>query len=222
MPKLLIFPDPLDARCELRHDDGSGLVVIAVPDTHSQGRRGQSFAIPTGLPQGHGARLFISSPGKVQLEQRGALWYDDGIVQIPFPEGGACLFTDDFRLVSMPTVPVIPDTHPDPNKDPFKIIVDTYNPTIHDLTTHDGCGKFTEDCCKALHEQHNITWGHVRKSGAQEQYNGHAIDAIQILMAVTNTPAGTYDIVQSSQSPSAKPSFNRVDDAHQSLWYYPA
>jgi hypothetical protein len=221
VPKYLIFPDPLDSKCELTI--GNGQKLVAIPDTHSGGRKGQSFTLPSNTPQGNGAHLVITAKNKVTLDQNGILWYDDDVVDIPFPEGGACLFTDDFRLQNSSTnnIPV-PPNNTDPNKDPFQIIMNTFDPIKHDLTTHDGCGKFTEDCCKALHEQHFSSWGHVKKTGAQEQYNGHAIDAVQILMSLTNAPAGIYDIIRGSQAPSAKPQFIRVDNANQNLWYYPA
>jgi len=222
VPKLLIFPDPLNARCELRHDDG-GIVVIGVLDTHSQGRKGQSFPIPIGLPQGHGARVFISSPGKVPLEQRGTLWYDDDTVEIPFPEGGACLFTDDFKLQNIPTPTPNPIPVPeDPNRLPFDIIMGVYHSAVYDLTTKEGCGIFTQDCCTKLHQLHSPTWGHIRKTGAQNQYNGHAVDAIQILMSLSNCAAGIYDIIVDSEASGARPGFNRTDNANQSLWFYPA
>jgi len=53
------------------------------------------------------------------------------------------------------------------------------------------------------------------------------VDAIQLLAAHTNldgtvTTAGIYDLIVSSESSDAKPSFNRQGDPAPNLWYYPA
>jgi len=221
MPKLLIFPTPLTARCELRHD--GGVVLIATPDAHSGGRLGQSFGLPNGLPQGNGARLFISSPGKVPLEQRGILWYNDGTLNnIPFPEGGAAFLTDDFTLQNATTAPPVDNGSQNPNLNPLSIILAIEATHQFDLATHDGCGKFTEECCKQLHEKHSADWGHVRKIGAQEQFNGHAVDAIMLKHPTPNTEAFIYDIIVNSQAPGAHAALNVASSVNESLWYYPA
>lgn len=88
---LLIFPSPLQAHCELRHD--SGWTVVGVQAVHPSGRLGQAFEIPEGTPHGHGARLTITAPKKVPLEQRGVLFLNDGV----------WFAADDFVLVDAPS-----------------------------------------------------------------------------------------------------------------------
>lgn len=84
--------------------------------------------------------------------------------------------------------------------------------------TEEGCGRFTEACCAALHEI-NPQWGHIKKVGAQNQFNGHAVDAIQLL---AGEQKGIYDIIVDSESPNAKPSFNRKGDPEPALFFFPA
>jgi hypothetical protein len=71
------------------------------------------------------------------------------------------------------------------------------------LSTLAGCGVFVEAVVNALPDK----WGHIRKSGAQTQYNGHAVDAI---LYKSTTPlyngkiAQGVDIISSAVSPEAK------------------
>lgn len=221
MAKYLFFPDPLDSHCEFTIGDGRKFV--AVPDTHSQGRKGQSVTLPSNTPQGNGAHLVITHAGKVTLDQFGILWYQDGtMANVPFPEGGAALLTDDFRLQDIPNAPPSNGGNQNPNLEPLNIILAVEATHQFDLTTHDGCGKFTEECCKQLHERNSKDWGHVRKFGAQEQFNGHAIDAIMLKVATPNTPAFIYDIIVNSQAPGAHAALNVASAVNESLWYYPA
>jgi len=106
--------------------------------------------------------------------------------------------------------------------DPAGIVNWTYKHGTFNLGTKEGCGKFTEACCTNLHTTHSALWGHIRKSGAQNQYNGHAVDAVQLSSAVGGTNAGIYDLIFSTESPQAKPTFNPVGDPRPDLWYYPA
>lgn len=86
MSKRFIFPTPLDATVELRHDNG--VVRLAVPDTHPSGRPGQSFDL-AGLPNGNGAQITYTHPGYLPTVQRGVLYVS-----------GTTLFdVDDVHLV---------------------------------------------------------------------------------------------------------------------------
>ena len=220
MPKFLLFPDPLTSHCELRFDNGT--VMVGVPDEHSTHRKGQSMTITNGTPQGNGVNLFINAgPGKAPVNQRGTLWYQDGHQTFPFPEGDCFIWFDDFRLQDIPVNPPNNGTQ-NPNLNPLTIILAIEATHQFDLTTHDGCGKFTEECCKQLHEKHSTNWGHVRKTGAQEQFNGHAIDAIMLKVATPNTEVFIYDIVVNSQAPGAHAALNVASSVNESLWYYPA
>lgn len=69
---LWVFPTPLDATCELRHDTG-GWTLTAAPGVHPTGRPGQVFTIPDATPQANGCALTISAVKKDPLFQRGIL-----------------------------------------------------------------------------------------------------------------------------------------------------
>lgn len=216
MSKLLIFPSPIDSRCQLTLDNGT--TIAGKPDVHSSGRPGQSFELPDSAPNGNGCLLFISKDKYVPLLQRGILMIEDP---------NAFVIADDFHLAldkvcpEIPPIPPIPPI-PNPSNEPIDIINQVYATGLYDLNTKDGCGKFTEACCTQLHARHSTGWGHIRKVGAQNNYNGHAVDAIQLNVKVGNTNADVYDIIISSESSDAKPSFNSKGPFNQSLWYYPA
>lgn len=212
MRKLLIFPTPLDARCQLQHD--SGFSVDGVADKHPNGRAGQSFSIPDSTPNGWGTRIVISAPDKITLSLRGLL-YEHGPAEYLF-------YADDFVLVDKPAVVVPPVVVPPITaKTPQEIINAVYLNGAYDLSTKEGCGKLVEDSVITLHKIHSPSWGHVKKSGAQNQYNGHAVDAIHLLNdALDGTKNGIYDIIYDSESLNAKLQFGRAGDAVPALWYY--
>lgn len=86
MSKRFVFPTPLDAKVELRHDNG--IVLVAQPDTHPSGRLGQSFDL-TDLPNGNGCQITYSHSGYFDTVQRGTLYVT-----------GSTLFdVDDVHLV---------------------------------------------------------------------------------------------------------------------------
>lgn len=76
-----------------------------------------------------------------------------------------------------------------------------------DLTTHNGSGCFTEAVVYRLHELAPGQWFHLKKSGGQNQYNGHAVDA------VLHVSGYAVDMIGSSASAAAKPAWtlDRVD-----------
>lgn len=221
--KLFIFPSPSDAVCTLTSDDG--YVLLGKHDVHSTGRPGQSFELPTLAPDGHGALLTISHDGKVPLNQRGILFLESSLVK---PD--AMLTADDFHLVNEKIcpppipVPVPPNPTPTPpdSHDPLSIILATQEKNKFDLSTKEGCGQLVEESCENLHIINSDKWGHVKKTGAQNNYNGHAVDAMQLLKDSETTKAGIYDIIFSSESSEARIVFNRAGDPNPALWYYPA
>lgn len=228
--KLFWFPTPLSSKAVLRSD--AFPTIIGVPDTHPTGRPGQSFEIPDGSLNQQGAQVTTSAPGKVKKIFRGRLLLNDGTITGMWTPGQTAeMAIDDVILddevVCPPPTPCPPgqsckpDGPPPPTTDPFEIIKQVYATGLYDLKTKEGCGRFTEACCKRLHEEHSPSWGHVKKTGAQNQFNGHAVDAIMLLVGAHETDAGTYDIVFSSESPDAKPAFNRAGDPDPSLWFYP-
>lgn len=93
---LIVFPNPTHASCLLESD--TGLVVHGIPVVHPSGRPGQGFEISDGTTNGFGARLTISAPGRVTLEQRGILYLNDGL-PFPWTDGQTAAFVaDDFHL----------------------------------------------------------------------------------------------------------------------------
>ena len=208
--ELIVFTDPQNAIVQLLHD--SGFNAIAVPVTHSSGRPGQGISIPDYVPNSNGCQLVISADGKVTLKQRAILMYNQEY---------AYLLADDFYLMDAAVVPEPPDpTVPPPDpENPQGIINWVYSSGKFDLSTHDGCGQFTEACATELHEWNNTMWGHIRKTPPQNMYNGHAVDAIQCLAGPFY---GIWDIIHDSISPNATPAFNNKGPADPTLWYYPA
>lgn len=216
--KLFIFPEPLNSTCSLILDNG--VSYVGIRDVHPSGRPAVSFTLPEGTPNGNGCLLNISAPTKVTLEQRGILFLSDS-------DGTADIVADDFHLQNEKVCPDVPPTPPTPpippgTIEPLDIINAVYSTGRYDLGTKDGCGKFTEECCTQLHEHNSDEWGHIKKIPPQNNYNGHAVDAIQLLAPSGDTRAGVYDLVINSESPSAKPGFGRQGDPNPALFYYPA
>lgn len=218
MSKLIVYPDPLDSVVRIESD--SGWFGILTPYTHTDGRKGQAVDVPDDIQSGWGSRLTVSHGAKVTFSNRGFL----------VNQSGAWRFLlDDVTLLDVPKpCPPCPDCPPvDPPhnmpSDPKGIIDWTFTHGTFDLASKDGCGRFTEACCTNLHNGHAAAWGHVRKSGAQNQFNGHAVDAVMLLVPHQDgTRSGIYDLIFSSESTSAKPTFNYAGAVEQSLWYYPA
>lgn len=204
--QLWIYTNPPNSIVQLTADNG--VSVMGIPTPHAGRNDAQLVEIPFNTG-GIGSLLTVSSDGYQPFKGRAVLIAD---------EGEAYLHMDDFYLVpitNIPPKPIPPAYHGTPDQ----IIQQVYSHTHADLTTHDGCGKFTEDCCTALHDYHDPMWGHIKKNPGQNQYNGHAVDAIMLLTGSSN---GIYDIVYDSVSPNAKPAYNYKGPAEVDLWYYPA
>jgi hypothetical protein len=219
MPDMFIYSTPPQAVVTLTLDSGA---VITGQATTANGRSdAHRLTIPSGTP-GQGATLNVSCDGHTPFEGR-------GVLATP-AAGDVRLILDDIRLVKAapvqqpkPATATQPQTAasgptPTTSKDPQAIINAIFASGAHSLATKEGCGRFTEACCAALHEVDPM-WGHIKKSGAQNQFNGHAVDAIQLLTGETR---GIYDIIFDSESPNAKPSFNRKGDPDGVLWFFPA
>lgn len=210
--ELFIYANPSDTVVELALD--SGQVVTA----HSTSANGRDDAHVLQLPAGttgQGARLSVTADGRLGASVRGIL--------APSDDGSPAQFMfDDFGELprdaeeSQPPTPEPPD--PESADDPEGIINEIYAEGDHDLSTHEGCGEFTEDCCQALHEQDSDLWGHIKKQPGQNQYNGHAVDAVYLL---AGEGAGVYDIIHDSVSPNATPQCIWKDPGDPNLWYYP-
>jgi len=223
--ELIIFTAPPNASAILMHD--SGLKLVGHPTVHPTGRIGIGFDIPNTTPNGHGASLFIGMKGKISIEQRGILWLNDGLILFPWTTDQTAVFnTDDFILqdeIVCPEIPVPPiPPNPPIELSPIAIINAIYRTGNYELDTKESCGKFTEACCVALHDFNSSNWGHIKKFVPQNQYNGHAVDALMLLVRYKETIAGIYDIIKDSESSDAEPAFNFKGIPEPGLWYYPA
>jgi hypothetical protein len=191
-----------------------GIVRTGIPYTDPEtGRIGQSMAFPEDTPDQNGAVLELTCPGYLDMRVRGFFVLD--------PDTSiARLQVDDYTLTPIPEPP--PEEPTDPNLNPIDVIHYVYNSGSYDLETKEGCGQFTEACCTELHTKMHKGWGHVKKNPGQNQYNGHAVDAIMLLVASGGTAPGIYDIILSTESPDAAPAFNYAGPVDSNLWYYPA
>jgi hypothetical protein len=214
MPFEFVFFPPPGFHCTLTPD--SGAAVVGVPHTDPQGRVGQVCTLPDATPSGHGATYEQTAPGKIPIRVRGFLVHEGPVARLQ---------VDDYTSLDIPE-PAAPAPGPTPppqtGGSPLDIINRVYNETRPNLATAAGCGAFTEDVCTALHNEHSQAWGHIAKDPGQNQYNGHAVDAVMLLGNTADTSAGIYDIIFSSASPEAKPVFNYVEPPKYELWYYPA
>lgn len=215
MSQFLFYPDPLNALSTLKTDDG--FTGTGIPAIDPNGRHGQAINIMTGHPSGHGAEFTLEAQGYETLRVRGFLIIESELARLE---------VDDYKLVLLQSTPIPPTTPPpttgpDPNANPLDIINYVFNSTNPNLSTVAGCGLFTEDCGKELHEKMHPAWGHIRKNPGQNQFNEHAVDALMLMIPSGGTAPGIYDIIQSSASPDARPVFNYVEPPNPELWYYP-
>lgn len=179
-----------------------------MPAADPQGRAGSVFDIPDSVPSGNGAQLNLDAEGATPLQLRGVLVYPDA--------DRAYLQCDDFTLVALAEPPAPP---PVTGNTPLEIITAVHATGAYNLGTKQGCGMFTEECCRQLATAFGPMWGHVAKAAGQNQYNAHAVDAVHSL---AGNDHGIWDIITSSVSSSAKPAFNRAGDSNPELWRPPA
>lgn len=205
--QLWVYTNPVNCIVTLKVDNG--VTVIGIPAPHANRNDAQLLDIPFET-DGIGCSLRVSYEGYTSFDGRAILITDDN---------AAWLNMDDFRLQPIPATNPTPPPDTGYHGSPEEIIHQVADKTHPDLSTHDGCGKFTEDCAKALHENNNQWWGHIKKNPGQNQYNGHAVDAI---MLATGEGSGIYDIIHDSVSPNASPAYNYKGPADLELWYYPA
>lgn len=227
--KIFLFAEGINVIARMKHDT-AGWDLPAVQDIHPiTGRSCFSIEVPVETESGHGCELMILADNKVPYNVRGRLLTLMGEI----PEW--VYLVDDFRLqdeVECPKLPVpIPPIPPSLSKTPQELINKIHKSGQYDLSTKEGCGQFTERCVNELHTTFSPSYGHIKKLPAQNQYNGHAVDALNLLnghanLDGTTTQEGVYDIIFNSESHDpdnpSKPVFNRVGPANHSLWYYPA
>lgn len=205
MSDLYLYATPLEADVSLALDDGR---VFAGEPCVANGRQdAHRFQLPADTPI-QGAVITVTCSGFIPQSNRGILNVDlAGVIM------------DDFRLTPEPVPPTPPVRNPD--LDPQAICYAVYEQGNYDLSTKEGCGVYTEDCCNALFTQHWYLWGHIRKEPAQNQWAGHAVDAIQLLQDAGHTTAGIYDIIWSTESAEAKPAWSYKGPPDLNLWYPP-
>lgn len=219
--ELIIFPDPLTSNGVL--ELGNGIKLNSHPAVHETGRKGIGFTIPNGSPNGNGSGLTLFAAGRITLMMRAVLWLRTNDDYYPWMGNQQAAFAiDDFTLPLAPITPIpTPNPQPNPDIEPIDIINKVNADNDFDLTTKEGCGLFTEECCRQLHNIHSTSWGHVKKTGAQNQYNGHAVDAIMLKNSMPNCDKAIYDIIVNSEAPGATPALNFSSNVNESLWYYP-
>lgn len=223
--ELVIFTTPTDGQGILRLD--SGVMLNSHPAVF-QNRKGIGFTCAPETANGNGAELILFAPNRLTISQRGILWLRVNNDYYPWIDNQQAAFVpDDFRIPALPVIP--PVTIPPPvnppvisDETPIAIINRVYASKQWDLSTKEGSGLFTEACCTELHNVHSSSWGHVKKHGQQNQYNGHAVDAIMLKNSMPDCDKAIYDIIVNSESPNAVPALNFSSPVDESLWYYPA
>lgn len=83
------------------------------------------------------------------------------------------------------------------------VVTEVFNRLRPNLLTKAGNGGFTEAVAWELEQREPGVWFHLKKVGGQNQWNGHAVDAI--LHAATGY---AVDIIGSSESPDAAPAWH--------------
>ncbi len=113
---------------------------------------------------------------------------------------------------------VVPPKEPTvnvPNR--FDIVQAVWNRGGWNLATKEGCGQFTEAVAVALHEV-DAEFGHLKKHGAQNQFNGHAVDSV-----LHKSAGWSVDIIVNSESDNAKAGWGLDEIPRYSAddWYTP-
>jgi hypothetical protein len=202
---LYVYTNPASAEVQLTLDNGS--VIDGEPTSVNNRNDAHRLTLPAGTTR-QGATLRITCDGYTPFSNRG--------IVLPADVGESTFLLDDVHLAEIAVAPTPPPSPAYPD-DPADIIHAVYDDNDFDLATKEGCGEFTEACCTALHDHHSSHWGHIKKNPGQNQYNGHAVDAVMLL---TGVDCGIYDIIHDSESPNASPAYNYKGPPDNALWYY--
>jgi hypothetical protein len=209
---LVIYAKPAATVVTLQLDDGRTLNAETMT---ANGRDdAHRLVLPAGCPV-QGGVLAAAADGYQRLAVRG--------IVMPTASGPASFVFDDFGALAPAAAPA-PDPKPpvNPDLDPAALCEAVYAQGDYDLATKEGCGRYTEACCTALHDQQSAWWGHIRKDAAQNQFNGHAVDALMLMTQAGGTAPGIYDIIWSTESLEAAPAWSYKGPPDAGLWYYPA
>ena len=87
----------------------------------------------------------------------------------------------------------------------------------YDQVQPDGRGAFTEEAVRRIHDV-DARFGHIKKHGGQNQYNHHAVDALNFLHD-DGVTAEIYDIA--SDHGTSWHFWKRLEK-NRDVWYYPA
>jgi len=205
MSELYVYSTPAEADVSLTLDDGR--TIPGDPCVANGREDAHRLTLPANTSI-QGAVLRVWCDGYQAFENRGILEPSE-----------PCFKLDDIRLAPDPVPPTPPVRNP--SLDPAALCQAIYEQGEYDLATKEGCGVYTEDCCTALFQQHWYGWGHIRKEPPQNMWNGHAVDALQLLTPAGGTDAGIYDIIWSTESPDAKPAWSHKGPPDLNLWYPP-
>lgn len=210
MPELYFYTTPPTSTVRLTFD--TGVAITGVPGTYNGRSDGHKLAVPTGTTV-QGSALHVEATGYQSVDYRGIYQPNAD------PAAPSSFLLDDLHLLPTPQPQPEPEPEPiPPATTPEAIINEVYATGKYNLATHSGCGEFTEACCTELHRRHSTMWGHIRKTEGQNQYDGHAVDALMLLAGEGN---GIWDIIHDSVSPSAKPQYVYKGEPDPDLWYYP-
>lgn len=210
--ELCIYARPPHTQITVLLDNGVNLLL---PATIANGRDDAHVVVLPAGTTAQGAVVRATLDGIIVRELRG--------IVCPADLGPADFRFDDFGDVTPPATPEPdPPLPPNPYADPEAILHRVYAEQYYDLSTKEGCGTFTEAVVEALHAEQSDHWGHIRKTAAQNQWNGHAVDAVLLLVAVGETAQGCYDIIWSTESPDAVPlwTYKGPDPNAATIWYY--
>lgn len=203
---LYIYAQPLGVELTLQLDNG---VTLTGQPCAANGRDDAFlFTLPSGTtPQG---AVLTASYGGSSERVRGIIKPNEPSAEYQF---------DDFGVLTAAPTPPAPGPPKPPMTEPQEVVYWVYESGAYgtfDLGTHDGCGEFTEACVTCLHEHVSPGFGHIKKNPGQNQFNGHAVDALYQM------GIGVYDIVLDSMSPNGTPQYIWKDEGDPALWYYPA
>lgn len=212
--ELYIYTTPPEAAVTVTLD--SGITVQGSDPMTANGRSDAHLVdLPEDTPAQGSAMRVDGGAAYVPFDARGLI--------VPSASGEAKFQLDDIHLQPMPGGGT--DTggggggQPAPiPSDPWGIIQWTFANGRFDLRTKQGCGEFTEACALNLYTYNFPLWGHVVKNPGQNQWNGHAVDAVHCL---GGPDTGIWDIIFSSESPEAHPVYNYAGPADPAIWAPP-
>lgn len=208
MPDLYFFNDDAPS---LTVTLDSGTVCAGVRTTH-KGRNAFRVTLPD------------SATGGIVVDTTGYNWTSSqrGLLALPSATNPEFTFAlDDIRGSLASTEPDEPEYPQPPMTDPSEVVKWVYSSGAYgefDLNTKQGCGEYTEACVTCLNTWVSGSFGHIKKTGGQNQWNGHAVDA---LMNLAGDGCGIWDIIHDSEAPGAVPSYNYKGTPEPELWYFP-